>query len=559
MTFVAKVRITNNHPTSSVTIHFHGIHQKNTPYSDGPAFVTQCPLGPYQTQEYVFEAYPPGTHFWHAHASLAAADGVSGAFIVRPKNPEPFQYNEEVVMFLQDWYIKTGSQQIVGLYSWPFVWVGNPNTLLINGKGIAAECLEGGASFGNPDLCLDTCQSSPLDLLDITTVNEGETYRLRIINAAQLVMINFAITEHNLTIVQVEGTNVKPVTVTSLDISPGQRYDVLVKADQTPGSYWIETTVRERNISTAVGRAILQYASAPNATELPVDSPVHAEWNETSHGVAQDSSLFTVDVNAHPEAVALNATDVKRYILVGTQNQVIVDGEPQRLVWALNNVSNIPHAEPLISKAVRSAKLLGWPTELEDSLPMPQDPPFVWDYTQAVWDEGGPGPAIGVLAETNVDLEYGQVFEFVLQNARALNNVTEFHPWHAHGHSFWVVGRGEGIYNPDTDVETYNLENPLLRDTVTLWPLEWVAIRFVANNPGVWFFHCHIFAHEVMGMALHIVTQPDMLDDPPEGVLSCNEQSLTSFTDNGKSGVGSHSFVAVAVVTLSSLVLAMLW
>jgi Multicopper oxidase len=65
------------------------------------------------------------------------------------------------------------------------------------------------------------------------------------------------------------------------------------------------------------------------------------------------------------------------------------------------------------------------------------------------------------------------------------------------------------VYDAATHVPTYNLVDPLLQDTVTLWPGQWVAIRFVANNPGVWFFHCHIMAHERMGMALHIVTQPD--------------------------------------------------
>ena len=150
----------------------------------------------------------------------------------------------------------------------------------------------------------------------------------------------------------------------------------------------------------------------------------------------------------------------------------------------------------MIAKAVSAAKLLGWPTELEDSVTLSDNPPFVWNYTLPVSEEGGPGPAVGSQQEVNVYLEKDQVFEFVLQNARALNNATEFHPWHAHGHSFWVVGRGDGIYDPESDIATYNLVDPVLRDTVTLWPLQWVAIRMVANNPGVWFFHCHISSHE---------------------------------------------------------------
>ena len=416
---------------------------------------------------------------------------------MHPKDPEPFEYDEEVILFLQDWYLRTGTQQLAGLFTWPFVWIGNPNSILINGKGVAAECQEGGLHFENADFCLEKCATNLVDQLDISTVEEGKTYRLRIINSAQLVMMNFAITSHNMTIVQVEGTNVKPVVVESLDIAPGQRYDVLVSADQEPGSYWIETTVRERDMPLVVGRAILHYSSSNTNVTEPEASPSHPVWNNSAHGIDQDSSLFTLDPSKHPEIVALNATDVTRYVIVGTQNQLIdEDGEVQRLLWAVNNVSNVPHAEPVIAKAVSAAKLLGWPTELEDSVTLSDNPPFVWNYTLPVSEEGGPGPAVGSQQEVNVYLEKDQVFEFVLQNARALNNATEFHPWHAHGHSFWVVGRGDGIYDPESDIATYNLVDPVLRDTVTLWPLQWVAIRMVANNPGVWFFHCHISSHE---------------------------------------------------------------
>ena len=206
-----------------------------------------------------------------------------------------------------------------GLLSFPFVWIGNPNSLLINGKGIAPECLEGGVSFNNSLLCLDTCQGDPLALLAMVNVTEGMTYRLRLINSGQLVEMNFAIAMHNLTIVQVEGTNIEPVKVASIDIAPGQRYDVLVTADQTPGSYMIETTVRERKIEGVKGMAIFQYTGAN--VVLPQELPVHPLYNETAFGIAQDLSLKTLNVSQHPQASALAVgVNVTRYILVGTQN-----------------------------------------------------------------------------------------------------------------------------------------------------------------------------------------------------------------------------------------------
>ena len=110
-----KLRVTNHHPTTGATIHFHGIHQLGTPWADGAVQVTQCSLSPWQRQVYEFEAYPSGTHYWHAHHGMDVADGLTGPLIVRPKDPEPFEYDEEQIVFLQDFYIHTGAQQKAGL------------------------------------------------------------------------------------------------------------------------------------------------------------------------------------------------------------------------------------------------------------------------------------------------------------------------------------------------------------------------------------------------------------------------------------------------------------
>jgi uncharacterized membrane protein YgcG len=118
--------------------------------------------------------------------------------------------------------------------------------------------------------------------------------------------------------------------------------------------------------------------------------------------------------------------------------------------------------------------------------------------------------------------------------------VAEFHPWHIHGHSFWVVGSGVGSYDESlVNTTSYNLVNPLLRDSVTLWPLQWVALRFVADNPGVWFFHCHITSHLVMGMGFNMVVSPDAIDEPSESVTSCGEQDLQA--GSGESDTGNSS------------------
>jgi L-ascorbate oxidase len=114
----------------------------------------------------------------------------------------------------------------------------------------------------------------------------------------------------------------------------------------------------------------------------------------------------------------------------------------------------------------------------------------------------------------------------VLQNALALNGAAETHHWHLHGHSFWIVGQGNGTFDSETDPDTFNLVNPVRRDTASLWPYGWTALRFKATNVGVWPFHCSQNAHSVMGMGLTVVISPDMLPLPPPHATNCLKTSL---------------------------------
>ena len=65
------------------------------------------------------------------------------------------------------------------------------------------------------------------------------------------------------------------------------------------------------------------------------------------------------------------------------------------------------------------------------------------------------------------------------------------HPFHLHGHAFQVVSRSEeeaGTYIDGGDMPA----TPMRRDTVLVRPNGNLALRFKADNPGVWLFHCHI-------------------------------------------------------------------
>ncbi|KAL1610661.1 hypothetical protein SLS60_002331 [Paraconiothyrium brasiliense] len=76
------------------------------------------------------------------------------------------------------------------------------------------------------------------------------------------------------------------------------------------------------------------------------------------------------------------------------------------------------------------------------------------------------------------------------------------------GHYFQIAGRGAGSWDGNQD-SLYKV--PAKRNNIVIPPFGWFLIRFRADNPGVWFLHCHIDLHLVGGMATTIVEAPDVM------------------------------------------------
>ena len=50
-----------------------------------------------------------------------------------------------------------------------------------------------------------------------------------------------------------------------------------------------------------------------------------------------------------------------------------------------------------------------------------------------------------------------------------------------------------------------------MRDVMSVPSMGWARIRFIANNPGVWQFHCHISWHVAAGMVMEFIESPKAL------------------------------------------------
>ncbi|KAH8047862.1 multicopper oxidase [Aureococcus anophagefferens] len=101
-----------------------------------------------------------------------------------------------------------------------------------------------------------------------------------------------------------------------------------------------------------------------------------------------------------------------------------------------------------------------------------------------------------------VDVPLGAVVDIVVVN-NGLGSAPVQHPLHLHGYRFWVVDHGPLPY-PENDAAAprYNLDDPPYVDTFPVDTGFYAVLRFVADNPGMWHFHCHYLIHMVNGLSL---------------------------------------------------------
>lgn len=62
-------------------------------------------------------------------------------------------------------------------------------------------------------------------------------------------------------------------------------------------------------------------------------------------------------------------------------------------------------------------------------------------------------------------------------------------------HEFQVVSKSFDVTSDDPSINPPLVEdqkNPARRDTITIPPSGKVVIRWRSDNPGAWFFHCHV-------------------------------------------------------------------
>nr|AQY62684.1 laccase 1 [Bemisia tabaci] len=520
--------IVHNHlPEETTSIHWHGLHQRESPYMDGVPFVTQCPIQPRSRFKYVFLASTPGTHFWHSHSGSQRGDGMFGGLIIRrPRSEDPHRrlYDHDLpehVMTVMDWHHQMGTATFLEHHH--SNGTNKPNNILVNGKGRYKS--------GNAHEALKT----PLAIFN---VKKGEKYRFRLINAGFLnCPIEMSIDNHTITVINSDGGDIEPEEATSLVSYAGERWDFTVHPSGEVKNYWIRYRGLmdcDQRFTSAYQVAILHYEGAPDPTvEEPEGQVVYSNsfnpgmkinpLNEGSedNGTLNIAELRSMEPLSEKDPSLKDTADFTHYLAYDFYR---IDN-PHYHKKNLYGFNSVIEKKRVLTPQINhiSMKLPSFPL-------LPQRDEIKADTFCE------PHKIRNCSSEYcecthHIKVPFSSVVELVLVDEGFAYDAN--HPFHLHGHPFRVVAMervGKNVTVPQIQaldragLVKRNLKTAPLKDTVTVPDGGYTIIRFHATNPGYWLFHCHIEFHVEMGMAVVFKIGEDADMPPvPHGFPKCGD------------------------------------
>ncbi|KAG6916140.1 Acyl-coenzyme A oxidase 2 [Tephrocybe rancida] len=274
--------------------------------------------------------------------------------------------------------------------------------------------------------------TGPTSPLAVISVIKGLRYRFRLVAISCDPNYVFSIDGHTMTIIEVDGINVQPLNVDSIQIFAGQRYSFVLKANQPINNYWIRakpnigrSTTFDGGLNSAILRYLLAPKKDPTTTQTPNSNPM------------LETSLRPLNSPAAPGVPSVGAADVNINLAIAF--------DFAKFQFSINGATFVPPTVPALLQILSGARTA---QEL-----LPPGSVYVLPPNKVI-EVSIPGGTIG-----------GP------------------HPFHLHGHAFSVV-RSAGN-------SAYNYANPVRRDVVSTGgaTTDNVTIRFKTDNPGPWIFH----------------------------------------------------------------------
>ncbi len=522
----------------ATAIHWHGVI---TPANmDGVPGLSFSGIPPGETFTYRFPVRQSGTYWYHAHADFQEQEGVYGAIVIDPLDPEPFRYDREHVVLLSDWTDRDPLELYKLLKRHSDYFNYNQRTL---GDFTRDAKRDGLRATLDERLEWGRMRMAPSDLADVGghaytyLVNgkppaanwtglfaPGERVRLRIVNGSSMSTFDVRIPGLEMTIVAADGRYVHPVTVDEFRIAAAEVLDVLVEpkgadaftifAQSLDRSGYARATLAVREGLAAEVPALdpvvylgmvdmghgghsgasahgAHSATAGTATPEQTGDAQHAE-HATHAEHAEHAEHAAPAEHATPAEHAGHATDTlavdhsaHAVAAVAASAQTHPSSESRNA--GVDMQASTPSArldDPGVGLRDNGRRVLTY-ADLRSAFPDPDgrapdrtiELHLTGHMERFLWSFDG----VPFSGSEPLVLRYGERVRFVLVNDTMME-----HPIHLHG--MW------------SDVENEAGEFHLRKHTVSIPPGTKRAFRVTADALGRWAFHCHLLYHMEAGM-----------------------------------------------------------
>lgn len=243
------VTVINKLQDNGTTIHFHGLRQWHSNTQDGVPGLTECPISPGGTRTYSFQATQFGTSWYHSHFSCQYGDGIVGPIVIQ--GPSTANFDLDVgALPITDWYYAT-----------------------VNSLASVTEHRNGLPSVADNGLINGTMTSKYGGSYALTTLTPGKKHRLRLINTSVDNHFMVSLDGHQLQVITSDFVPIVPYNTTWIFLGIGQRYDVIITADQAPENYWFRAEVQDGCGANANNKNILSmFAYEGHENETPIST-----------------------------------------------------------------------------------------------------------------------------------------------------------------------------------------------------------------------------------------------------------------------------------------------
>ncbi|KAJ6622321.1 Cupredoxin [Mycena sp. CBHHK59/15] len=263
-----------------------------------------------------------------------------------------------------------------------------------------------------------------------------------------------------MTIIEVDGWIRSKYVRLSHKLYAGQRYSVVLTANQVINSYWIRAVpdAGPTGFANGMNLAILRYIGA-------------AQKDPTSVATTPRSPLLETDL--HP-LIPVPVPGAPFPGLADITLNLEIDFDCCESTYSINGATYTPPSEPVLLQILSGASGL---VPSGSIYRLPRNSAIEISITGG--SDGAP------------------------------------HPFHLHGHNFHVIKSAGN--------DTFNFNDPVIRDVVSTGasPTDHVVIRFLTNNAGPWLFRCQNEFHFDSGLAIIFAEDtPDIIQGNQSTTIS---------------------------------------